>query len=162
MQNWLISERAIKCNVWGYLFCSHWMRFICFAVDKNHLHYYQVFYKLLLPLWLENSLINRKPVKSAHIIAYARQCPASHWEDTQWCLLPIFKFWTIFPDNPFLSCEKKKYWFPKKSLTLLSGSNICEPPACPPPCLDSGLASILIISTVCPGKVIRVYSCYQG
>lgn len=43
------------------------MKCICFVVDKNCLHYYQVFYKLLLPLWLENSLINRKTVKSAHL-----------------------------------------------------------------------------------------------
>lgn len=47
MQNWLISERAIKCNVWDYLFYSPWMKFICFAVNKNHLHYYQVFHVLM-------------------------------------------------------------------------------------------------------------------
>lgn len=50
MQNWLIPERAIKCNVWGYLFYIYWMKFICFAMNKNHLHYYQVFHMLTATL----------------------------------------------------------------------------------------------------------------
>lgn len=41
MQNWLIPEMF-----GGYLFYAYWMKFICFAVDKNRLHYYQVFGKL--------------------------------------------------------------------------------------------------------------------
>lgn len=72
-----------------------------------------------------------------------------------------------FPDNTFLNWG----WgginidFPE-SLTLLSGSNVWGHSkffkhVAPALCLDSVLARILIISAACPGKVDRVYSCYQ-